>query len=217
MIWLKIFLAVILTTIPFAYHIYVAPRKDKSSKWRNIFTLLSDKFPQVKLFFKMIVEILREFHNGMKNFDSFRKFFILLLLLIMLAYQFVDFTVSNDMAKQVIEDSVDKDAILSFYNSYNAFVTAPFATISSAIISLIFFSYRITNIILSKLHTEKKAFFIYGLLIMVLLFSIPRYFILVEILYIILIAAYFYPIKNGNTSPQYRRTIPIRHRQLKVA
>lgn len=186
MIWMKFILAVMLTAIPFAYHIYIAPRKEKSSTWRNMFAFLFAKIPQVKLFFNMVIEILRKFHQGMKKYDSFRKFFILLVLLVMLVCQFVDFSVSNKMAK-------------------NAISTCPLATIMAALISLVFFSYRLADMILLMLHTERKAFVIFGFSLIVLLFASPQSFILVETLFTVLMASYFYPMKD-DCSPQNRET-----------
>lgn len=70
------------------------------------------------------------------------------------------------------------------------------------------FSYRITDRLLNSIHRSRKFFFFWGLFIMVMLTTSPRYFILAETLDIILIAAFFYPTKIPDTEPRGRKGIP---------
>lgn len=47
-ITLKVILAFVLTAIPFAFHLWVKPRQASSTKWGNLYSVLSAIYERMK-------------------------------------------------------------------------------------------------------------------------------------------------------------------------
>ena len=225
---IKLILALILTAIPFAYAYYVRPRKDKPGIWRNGFTFLSAQWPWLKKAATAIGKFFRRMYDGMRRSDTFRKFYILMVLLVILAYQYIDFHTASDMleaARNMVENSGEKTAEkcaekFPALKAYIPFITSPYATITAAVMGLSLFSYRIADWMFTKLHDSRKTFFGFALAILVTLTLSPRIFIIAETMFIILMAAFFYPDKRPTEKPLGRKRIPREKkddRELKMA
>ena len=213
---IKIILALLLTAVPFAYAYYVRPRKDKTGVWRNSFTFLSAQWPWLKRIATTIGKFCRRMYDGMKRSDNFRKFYILMVLLAILAYQYIDFHTASNMleaARDMVENSGEKTAEkcaekFPVLKAYIPFITSRYATITAAVMGLSLFSYRISNWLLTRLHGSRKIFFGFALTILVTLTLSPRIFIIAETMFIILMAAFFYPDKKQAEKPLGRKRIP---------
>ena len=94
---------------------------------------------------------------------------------------------------------------------YAPLMTRPYATLLAAAISLSLFSYRWADYVLTFLHDYPKIFLAVAAVSMAIPVISVRYLIVTEIMYIILIAAYLYPDKNGNQTPRLRLQWPLRN------
>ena len=82
---------------------------------------------------------------------------------------------------------------------------SPHATMLAGSLSLLFFVYKIPNIILTKLHNSNHLYCLVGLLTMTITILLPRWIILAETLAIILYAAYIYPNMRRAENPKGRK------------
>lgn len=139
------------------------------------------------------------FHEGMKRSDNFRKFFTLMVLIVMIIIQYIDFHASCTIAKMMQESNYVESADTI---AYAALMSRPYATLIAVPISLSFFSFKMADLILTWLHGHPKAFIPIGLTLVGLLAFFPRYVLVAELVFIILFAAYLYPIKIGKNVPQ---------------
>lgn len=143
----------------------------------------------------------RRFYEGMRHSNNFRKFFILMVLMVMIAIQFVDFHASTEIAKMIQDNNVNSYETAKMIAIYAPLMTKPYATLVTTAISLSFFSFRWADYILTILHDYTKIFLIIAVISMAIPLISARYLIVTEIIYIILIAAYLYPDKNDNQKP----------------
>lgn len=218
-IYLKILLALVLTVIPFWYAYYVRPKKDKPGIWRNGFTFIAAKMPAIGRVFFSIGNFFIKLHNGMRRSNSCRKFYILLFLMTVITYQYVDFHATSNALEAIKnlssapladghETSLPKAIKTTTETSaYTPFLTHPFATVLSACIGLVLFFYNPANKLLNLLHISRGIFSCTGLFIMFILLSRTAYFILAETLFLFLVAAYFYPAKIADNFPGRRKTL----------
>ena len=84
----------------------------------------------------------------------------------------------------------------------------PHATMLAGSLSLLFFVYKIPNIILTKLHNSNHLYCLVGLLTMTITIHLPRWIILAETLAKILYAAYIYPNMRPAENPKGRKGLP---------
>lgn len=208
MLYLKIVFALCLSAVPFMYTYYVKPKKNKSCVWKNMFTAIGSQLPKLKSFIAWMRKLCLRIYEGMKKSDSFRKFFTLLTLLTLIAFQFVDFTASTTVAEIVKEHATDSGMTMKVVKIYGGLMTKPHATVLAACLGFSLFSFTLANWILTKLHDNRKTFYFTGLFTVIILFASPRYFIVAETIDIILIAAYIYPDKMIQPDPKGRKRIP---------
>ena len=154
---------------------------------------------------------LRRFYEGMKRSDNFRKFFTLMILMGMILIQFVDFHASTEIARMIQDSSVTSTEAAKMIAIYAPLMTRPYATLLAAAISVSFFSYRWADYVLTFLHDYPKLFLAVAAVSMAIPMVSVRYLIVTEIMYIILIAAYLYPDKNGKQTPRLRLQWPLRN------
>ena len=154
---------------------------------------------------------LRRFYEGMKRSDNFRKFFTLMILMGMILIQFVDFHASTEIARMIQDNSVTSTEAAKMIAIYASLMTRPYATLLAAAISLSFFSFKWADSVLTFLHDYPKLFLAVAAVSMAIPVVSVRYLIVTEIMYIILIAAYLYPDKNGNQTPRLRLQWPMRN------
>ena len=88
---LKVILAFVLTAIPFAYHVWVQPNQDSSPLLRNLSTAVMACLPKLRGVVKKAKSFLSWYYDKMKTSISARKLFTLVLVMVLLAVQYVDY------------------------------------------------------------------------------------------------------------------------------
>lgn len=151
----------------------------------------------------------------MKKNDKFRRFFSLVTLLLMIVVQFIDFSTATSIAGMLQEASRDNQQTAQTIAVYGALMTRPHATVLAACLSLALFSYQVADWVLTRLHNKRKLFFSVALLTLTVLFASPRYFIVAEVLEMVLLAALVYPNQILAQDPKGRRPIPKINGKLK--
>ena len=216
MIYLKIILAFLLSAVPFLYVTLIKPKRETSSVWRNMFTAIGSQLPRLKAVKTACSKFLHRLYEGMKRSDNFRKFFTLITLLLMIAVQFIDFSASIEIARGIREIS-QSDAetygeietrIAHTIAVYGSLMSKPHATVLAACLSMTLFVFGSANWLLTRLHNSRKFFFFIALVTLIILFTSPRYFIVVEIMEMMLMAALIYPNKIATPDTKGRKGIP---------
>ena len=223
MIYLKIILAFLLSAVPFLYVTLIKPKRETSSVWRNMFTAIGSQLPRLKAVKTACSKFLHRLYEGMKRSDNFRKFFTLITLLLMIAVQFIDFSASIEIARGIREIS-QSDAetygeietrIAHTIAVYGSLMSKPHATVLAACLSMTLFVFGSANWLLTRLHNSRKFFFFIALVTLIILFTSPRYFIVVEIMEMMLMAALIYPNKIATPDPKGRKDIPNGQNKIK--
>ena len=221
---LKLILFVVLTSIPFLYHFLIKPRRESVKKYRNVFTAAQPHMSKLKKSVWRLGTHLINFYDKMKRREKARKFFTLLLLLFLLGIQGVDNFASGEvaatyktMAKEKRLDQLSisgKKTAAPFMqrkmNNYlYPFLTRPLVYLITFGMTLLFFSYKLANRILTKIHNSKRI--LIGVSCVIILFSFfdeGRYILLSEVLFVIAMAALFYPNFHAPAAPKGRKPIP---------
>ena len=153
-IFLKLMLAMVLTAIPFAFHAYVMPKSEKQYKWKNSMTWLSTKSAFFGKYKKKFMAFTHTFEEGMKYNRKIRKFYILLMVIVLLALELVDVRTSQEIAAYVM--SYTKGSPIKAYDIEFLYplLTHPAATVSMFIFTIALLSYRLSNFILTKLSNN---------------------------------------------------------------
>ena len=220
MLILKLILFVVLTSIPFLYHFLIKPRRESVKKYRNVFTAAQPHMSKLKKSVWRIGTHLINFYDKMKHREKPRKFFTLLLLLFLLGIQGVDNFASGEvaatyktMAKEKRLDQLSisgKKTVAPFMqrkmtNYLYPFLTRPLVYLITFGMTLLFFSYKLANKILTKIHNSKR---ISCAIILFSIFDEGRYILLSEVLFVIAMAALFYPNFHDPAAPRGRKPIP---------
>lgn len=221
---LKLILFVVLTIIPFLYHFLIKPRRESIKRYRNAFTAVHPQMSKLKKAIWRLGAYLINFYDKMKRRETPRKFFTLLLLLSLLLFQGVDNFASSEvaatyktMAKEKRLDQLSisgKKTAAPFMqrkmNNYlYPFLTRPLVYLITFGMTLLFFSYKLANRILTKIHNSKRI--LIGVSCVIILFSFfdeGRYILLSEVLFVIAMAALFYPNFHDPAAPKGRKPIP---------
>ena len=224
MLILTLILFVVLTSIPFLYHFLIKPRRESMKKYRNVFTVTQPHMSKLKKSAWRLGTHLINFYDKMKCREKPRKFFTLLLLLFLLGIQGVDNFASGEvaatyktMAKENRLDQLSisgKKTVAPFMqrkmNNYlYPFLTRPLIYLLTFAMTLLFFSYKLANRILTKIHNNKKVLIaISCIIILFSFFDEGRYMLLSEVLFVITMAALFYPNFHVSDGPKGRKPIP---------
>ena len=220
---LKLVLFFVLTSIPFLYHFLIKPRRESIKRYRNAFTAVQPQMSKLKKAIWRVGTYLINFYDKMKRREKPRKFFTLLLLLSLLLFQGVDNFASSEVAatyKTMVKENRLNELSISgkktvapfmqrkFSNYLYPFLTRPIVYLVSFALTLIFFSYRMANWILTIIHNSKKTLLVLSAIMSSFLSSMKddtcffqRYFSLLQWqLYSILISMIAYLRKVGNLS-----------------
>lgn len=217
MIYLKLIMATVLSALPFVLASFIR-KKRKYIDNRSIFDAVQSLFAYFNKIETICFIYILRLYEGMTKSDNFRKFFTLLVLLFMIAVQFIDFNASTDIAKEILNtpDNVTDDTstttIEVWWRNVSIFIplmTNPLATLLAAALSMILFAYRCGNWLLTRLHNNNKFFFYSALVSIVILFASPRFLIVTEVIEIFLIAAIIYPNKIVSDDPGSRKGVPV--------
>lgn len=219
MIYLKIFLSLILVILPYAYAYHVRAKKKRGEQQSSLFTFLGKHLPKIHRACLAVKDFIMRLYDGMKRSDSFRRFFTIITLLVLLVYQYVDFHIASGIAHEVYEallnsaeKNVEKIVELKVWLPY---FTKPHATILAGCVTMLFFLYSPADIILTRLHNSNRLYCLVGLVTMTITILAGRWFIMAETLAIILMAAYVYPNKRPIENPKGRKGIPV-HKRVKT-
>lgn len=134
----------------------------------------------------------------------------------MIAVQFVDFNASTEIAKDIMhtpyvgsQTNETVAQILNVFTVYSPLMTKPHATLLAAALSMILFAYKSGDWLLTQLHNCQKFFFFVAVAALTILFTSPRFLIVVEIVEIILMAALIYPNRIVPPDPpKGRKDVP---------
>lgn len=200
-LYIKIALAILLSTIPFLFAIFIKP-KTKNGKWRNLFSLTHLDSESVANGTQKIRNIFKRIYEAMKHSDNARKFFIMLLIITMIIYQWIDSEATQAAVGSIIGNKYDvhqsKEALMSLF----PFITSPIVTISSMIYTLILFRYKWSNKLLTKIHSSNKITILLCVIIIVsMIIGRGRFFLLGEILFLTLIWGTIIPKKKEGETP----------------
>ena len=224
MLILKLVLFAILTAIPFLYHFLVKPRRESVKRYRNAFTAAQPQLSRLKKLVWRIGTYAINFHDKMKRRKNPRKLFTLILLLFLIGVQCVDNLASGEVASiyktMSKENRLEKLSVSGrktaapfmqrkMINCLYPFLTRPLIYLLTLGLTLLFFAYKTADKILTKIHNSKKV--LIGVSCLVVFFSFfdeGRYMLLSEVLFIVMLAALFYPNFHGHADPKGRKPLP---------
>lgn len=224
MIILKTVLAVMLTAIPFIFHFFVKPKSGTDAKWRSSLGFLMSKMPTFRRWYGSMKAWLSYVYHKMYRSDNGRKFFILVLIIVMLVYQVVDYH-SAKSAYDIYLESVTHGKSLSLTpytlgipglgmevelglravmgNLLYPFQTHVLAFLLAMGLTLPLFSYRLADRILLGIHQSLRLEILLAFLaILMAAVDYGRFFLLSEMLFILLLAGMAYPFKELPETPK---------------
>ena len=205
-----------LSALPFVFASYIRSKTKSSHGRRGFFSVLGTQMPRLKAVKNAVVKFFHRLYDGMRRSDNFRKFFTLIILLLMIGVQFVDYSASQEVARLSQEHQVSAENGASFIHVYAPLMSRPHAIFIAAFLSLSFFFFRVADSVLTILHNERRIFHFFALLTLIILFASPRYIIIVEVMEMILMAAMIYPNKMSTPEPRGRKNIPMTPRQFSL-
>lgn len=226
MIILKMVLAVMLTAIPFLFHFCVKPKSLNPGKWHSLLSFLISKMPTFRRWYGSLRAWFSYVYKKMYRSDNGRKFFILLLVIVMLVYQVVDYHSAKSAYGIYLESFAEgKSLCLTPYtldipwmgievelgpkevmgNFLHPFQTHVLAFLLAMGLALPLFSYRLADRILLGIHQSLRLKIILAILtILMAAVDFGRFFLLAEMLFILLLAGMVYPFKEQPSSPRSR-------------
>jgi len=209
----------VLCVTPFVYAYYIRPKTKTSKVWRNLFTVLSNKLPSFDIIVSNVKNIRERFAEGLRKSDNFRKFFTRITLLVIIAFQFVDFHAATMVNSMKNENATDVEMLSRIDQVYSLFVTDTNATFLAAIIGISLFFYRFANGMFTVLHNNRKLYLLTALTAIAIMMISVRYCIVTETVFIILMAANFYPnrIRRSGGNGGLQLSKPERQRELRIA
>lgn len=217
---LKFILAIILTLIPILYTAMIKPKQDKEYKWHSLATFIETVFPHAKKAFKKAANGVVSFRKKMSKYKSARKLFTMIVILLLLGYQFVD-TQAMSYAGQTCRNAIESHTEqylqvggsdvcknisgLFLQNSRRNFLysylTPAWVYIATLVLTLLLFSDNLSEKIFTRIKGDDNLYVLLGIVATVILFCDEgRYFLLSETLYIFMLAAAFFP-KRIYTEP----------------
>lgn len=230
MLILKLVLFAGLTSIPFLYHHVIKPRRDSVKKYCNIFTAAQSRMSK---FQKRIWTYTINFYDKMKYRERPRKFFTLMLVLFLIGVQCIDNFASGEVAAtyktMAKEKRLDQ---LSFSGKRTAapfmqrkmsnylypFLTRPLVYLLTFMLTLLFFSYKWADKVLTIIHNSKRI--LIGISCIIILFSFfdeGRYMLLSEVLFIVALSALVYPNFHAANDPKGKKPVPQKYTVFKKA
>lgn len=141
---------------------------------------------------------IHRIYEGMKKSETFRKFFTLIVLMVMLVVEFVDFQASTSIAQMIQDSTLTTAETTQVIGIYATLMSRPYATLLASVICLSFFSFRAADWMLTRLHQQPKVFLGVAILAILIMFVSARYIIVSQVIFIILMAAYAYPHSFNN-------------------
>ena len=225
---LKIFIAIVISAIPFVISYYIRNTKKKTLQ-KSQMTLTNNAQKQQQKttdndfssssFFGRYFYNLHpcRFYEGLRHYESFRKFLHLMLAFSIAFIQLIDLQAVTDVSRYVVDNHLQGDDAAVFFQQYGSFMTYPLATFGLFIFDLFLFWYRPTDRMLNLIHSNKRFVWCFGVLALVFLFYSPRCINISEAMLLVLIATYFYPPISEDYTPKARDPFPIVHKLFRKA
>lgn len=221
----RFFLAMIFAILPLVKAAYQNTVNAREKERTNIWIFLGRKIPAVGLLCYSVEGFLKTLQKRMRTSDNARKLYTVMLLIVMLVYTYVEYAASEQAAK-VVKAAMDApvtDASVSIIEMYSPMISDMYVLFACQLLTFAFFSYKFSNWILTSLHDGRELTWLTVLMILVIIFyssfQTPRYMILAEVIYLILLASFYYPDRIGEQDPRGRQGIPQskEHSMLKAA
>lgn len=186
--------------------------------------------PSIRRKKRIIILWFMRFYKKMKFSRNARKFFTYILIVSMLIVQFVDFQASkyakehlNEATSISVENNKPRNSTcLAIKHKASAMLlrshTTPFWAFNLClIITLATFSFRLSDMVLTKIHNVRWIKWVMGLVIVLLIVvSIGRLLLVAEISYLILMAGLLYPNPRFDEYGKWRRRITNQVRRKSV-
>lgn len=204
---LKVILAFVLTAIPFAYHAWVQPNQDRSPLLRNLSTAVMACLPKIRGVGKKARSFLLWYYDKMKSSMSARKHFTLVLVMVLLTVQYVDYetTLYAVRTNHLIGEcpsflEMDKAGMGScLWNAWEKKLfflpsQTPYNIITiNLLCTFLLFNYRIAETVLTCLNQKKVMFSLSAAVSVALVLIDGRLLIGSECIYILLGAGAIFP------------------------
>lgn len=205
---LKVILAFVLTAIPFAYHAWVQPNQDSSPLLRNLSTAVMACLPKIRGVVKKARSFLSWYYDKMKTSMSARNFFTLVLVMVLLAVQYVDYETTlyavrtNHLIGEVSSFFLEMDKAGMRSCLWNAWekklfflpLQTPYYIITiNLLCTFLLFNYRIAENVLTCLNQKKVIFSLSAAVSVALILIDGRLLIGSECIYILLGAGAIFP------------------------
>lgn len=191
--YLKIFVAILLTVLPFIYALFIRPFQLESQVWRNSLTALAHYMPKFIRWCKKRISSLSKIIEKMRYNISERKRFVAVVLVALCLVQSLDCKASVDAFNVLTGNSPIKPDECFSEDFFKAFLSTKKASAIAIAFCLTFLFYSPANRLLNFLHENTK------LTLSVMLFSVflpaifAHSFVLTQTLIIVCFAATFYP------------------------
>lgn len=202
-LYLKIALAMIMALLPF---VIAAVIKDSTNEHGVIHTLkkfANEYSPTIARFFGKINNFFSKLHRGMRTRKSCRRFYVYIFTIVLIFVQAID-NIASMVATAYINSSFD---IIVARSIYKQLVSSRTALAICMIFTLLMFFYRLANTLLTDIHTNEKLFFYIGGIAMFICISSAEYFILAEVLFLLLFFSYFYCEQESSSAPRKQQPI----------
>lgn len=200
---MKLLVALVITSIPVLFLFYVKPKSKREKKWKNLFNLIGANS-------KILIAVKKKFHaftksfaNGLKYNKSIRKFYVIIMVIFMLATEIIDTNLSRTIAGYAIKaQAVNHNAVLEILYPL---MTHPAATVTAFFLSVLLLSYTISNRVLTRLHRNTALFVVFSIIDIILAAVYSGRFILLSLVLLLLLnASCYYPeMYKGKTSGTY--------------
>lgn len=188
---MKLLLALAITTIPALFLFYVRPKSKHDGKWKNLFSLIGANGKGISAIKKKFYALSKSFANGLRYNKSIRKFYITIMVILMLATEIIDTNLSRTIARYVI---ASETAGQSVSDILYPLLTHPAATVTSFFLSVLFISYTVSNHVLTRLHNSTALFIAMAIINVVLAVVYSgRFMLMALVLLLLLNAACYYP------------------------
>ena len=218
MIVLKVVLALLLTLVPFVFHYVIKPKASSSPKWRSFYSFLSTKMPCIRRKVAKVKAWISYVYGKMHRSRNGRKFFILVLLVMMLVFQVVDYHAARQ-AYQLLGESSLLSGTMSL-TPYHIrvpflgevmvpgsgklvvpllypFLTKAWVYVMALGTTIMLFSYRLADRVLVGIHGSRcLQILLASLAIVVAVVDCGRAFLMGELIFILLMAGMVYPFKQ---------------------
>lgn len=224
---LKLILVFVLTLIPIFFGLYVKPKQDTSDRCRNLFTFIESYMPFIKSCSSKLFKKLKALWSKMQRTENGRKFFTCLVIILLLAIQYIDFQSTSEVT-EVCKNAMLRHTeqkfitatpntteamvfgIKSFYNYWYPYITPLITYVVAMVTTLALFSDKLAGVIFKNISGKRYVTIITIEMIWILaVIDEGRNFLLSETLIVLLIAGMIYPGRKSNIHPKGGTTVDI--------